>query len=59
MNPQPIGNNLIRATIRNSRTRNKLAKIPGVRVNGNNVYYPSAMAGLVDTITKRCASKRI
>jgi hypothetical protein len=59
MTPQPIGKGMIRATIRNSRTRDKLSRIPGVTVDGNNVYYPAGMAGLVDGVVRRHIRKRI
>ena len=59
MNPQPIGKGKIRATIRNKLTRERLAKIQGVTVDGSNVYYPVSMAKQVNEIVWRSTSKRI
>lgn len=52
MNIQPIGKGLNRITVKSERKRAALAKIPGVQIQDNRVYFPDSMTNLIKSTEK-------
>ena len=54
-----IGKGLIRIVVRSKAKRGRLARIPGVRVEGERVIFPTWLAGNIRRIMNPPARKRI
>lgn len=47
MNVQPIGKGMCRVTVDSATRRNKLSRIPGVKIVDDRVYFPEERACMV------------
>lgn len=56
---QYVGNGTHRFTVRAARLRERLGRIPGVTVAGDNVYCPSAIAAAIEALIVRTPRRRI
>jgi hypothetical protein len=58
MHIQPLGKQTSRIIVKSERKREILAKLEGVRVLGEKVYFPDALARIVESIEKKAIKEK-
>lgn len=57
MTAQYIGKGMYRITVQSERRRNRLQKIPGIRIEDDRVYFSSERRGMVENAGKSRRNK--
>jgi len=52
MHIQPLGKQTSRITLKNERKRSDLAKLDGVIVEADRVYFPDSMTSIIQTMER-------